>query len=42
LLLAEPLPVWKIGAAALVLGGLALNVFWPMLRARPAPAPAVS
>ncbi|HEX7758186.1 MAG TPA: EamA family transporter [Caulobacteraceae bacterium] len=34
LLLAEPLPVWKITAAALVLSGLALNVFWPMLRAR--------
>ena len=33
-LLAEPLPAWKIIAAALVLGGLALNVFWPMLRAR--------
>ncbi|MGA0599143.1 EamA family transporter [Caulobacter sp. KR2-114] len=32
--LAEPLPAWKLGAAALVLGGLALNVFWPMLRSR--------
>ena len=38
LLLSEPLPVWKLGAAALVLGGLALNVFWPMLRARTAAA----
>ncbi len=40
LLLSEPLPVWKLGAAALVLGGLALNVFWPMLRARAAAAQA--
>ncbi len=29
LILAEPLPVWKLTAAALVMGGLALNVFWP-------------
>jgi O-acetylserine/cysteine efflux transporter len=40
-LLAEPLPPWKLGAAALVLGGLAVNVFWPMLRARVA-APAAA
>jgi O-acetylserine/cysteine efflux transporter len=33
LTLGEPLPAWKIGAAALVLGGLALNLFWPRLRA---------
>lgn len=34
-ILAEPLPMWKLFAAALVMGGLAVNVFWPMLR-RPA------
>ena len=34
-ILAEPLPMWKLLAAALVMGGLAVNVFWPMLR-RPA------
>jgi O-acetylserine/cysteine efflux transporter len=27
--LAEPLPLWKLGAGALVLGGLALNLLWP-------------
>ena len=27
--LAEPLPAWKLIAAALVMTGLALNVFWP-------------
>lgn len=32
--LGEPLPAWKLGAAALVMGGLALNLFWPQLRAR--------
>ena len=32
--LAEPLPAWKLGAAALVMAGLALNLFWPLLRAR--------
>jgi O-acetylserine/cysteine efflux transporter len=31
LLLAEALPVWKLGAAALVIGGLALNLLWPRL-----------
>jgi O-acetylserine/cysteine efflux transporter len=31
LLLGEPLPAWKLSAAALVMGGLALNVFWPYL-----------
>jgi O-acetylserine/cysteine efflux transporter len=30
----EPLPAWKLIAAALVLGGLALNLTWPVLRAR--------
>ncbi len=34
-ILTEPLPMWKLLAAALVMGGLAVNVFWPMLR-RPA------
>jgi O-acetylserine/cysteine efflux transporter len=29
--LGEPLPGWKLGAAALVLGGLALNLLWPRL-----------
>lgn len=33
LLLGEPLPAWKLLAAALVLGGLALNLLWPRLRA---------
>jgi len=27
--LGEPLPPWKLGAAALVLSGLALNLLWP-------------
>jgi len=31
LLLAEGLPAWKLGAAALVIGGLALNLLWPRL-----------
>lgn len=30
--LGEPLPGWKLAAAALVLGGLALNLLWPRLR----------
>lgn len=34
LALAEPLPTWKLGAAALVMGGLALNVAWPWWAAR--------
>ena len=34
-LLGEPMQDWKLMAAGLVLGGLALNMFWPMLR-RPA------
>ena len=29
--LGEPLPAWKLAAAALVIGGLALNVLWPQL-----------
>ena len=32
--LGEALPGWKLGAAALVLGGLAVIVLWPRLRAR--------
>lgn len=34
LVLAEPMPAWKILAAGLVLAGLALNLTWPLLRAR--------
>ena len=34
LILAEPLPGWKLAAAGLVLAGLALNMFWPMVAAR--------
>ena len=30
--LGESLPGWKLGAAALVLGGLALNLLWPKWR----------
>ncbi|MDB5493313.1 MAG: conserved integral rane protein [Phenylobacterium sp.] len=40
LLLGEALPAWKLTAAALVLAGLALNVFWPPLARRWLPAPA--
>ncbi len=29
--MAEPLPGWKLAAAALVLGGLAINLLWPRL-----------
>ena len=36
LLLGEPLPPWKLQAAALVIAGLALNVFGPRLRRAPA------
>ena len=34
LVLGEPLQPWKLGAAVLVLGGLAVNFFWPLLRRR--------
>jgi O-acetylserine/cysteine efflux transporter len=34
LVLGEALPGWKLGAAALVMGGLALNLLWPRMRAR--------
>ncbi len=30
LLLGEALPMWKLAAAALVIGGLAINVLWPL------------
>jgi O-acetylserine/cysteine efflux transporter len=32
--LGEPLPPWKLAAAALIMSGLALNLAWPALRAR--------
>jgi O-acetylserine/cysteine efflux transporter len=32
LFMGEALPAWKLGAAALVLSGLALNLLWPRLR----------
>jgi O-acetylserine/cysteine efflux transporter len=34
LTLHEPMPAWKLGATALVLAGLALNVLWPRLGQR--------
>ena len=34
LFLGEPLPGWKLGAAALVMGGLAVNILWPRIRQR--------
>ena len=37
--LGEALPAWKLQAAALVMGGLALNLLWPLLRARLRGAP---
>ena len=30
--LGEGLPAWKLGAATLVMGGLALNLLWPKVR----------
>lgn len=33
-LLGEALPAWKLGAAALVMSGLVLNLSWPRLRSR--------
>ncbi len=38
LLLGEPLPGWKLTAAALVMAGLAINLFGPRLLQRPAKA----
>jgi O-acetylserine/cysteine efflux transporter len=35
LMLGEPLPVWKLLAAALVMAGLALNLLGPRLKASP-------
>lgn len=32
-LLGEPMPAWKVGASALVIAGLAVNVLWPRWRA---------
>jgi O-acetylserine/cysteine efflux transporter len=40
LLLGEAMPLWKIGAAALVMAGLALNILWPIVAARRLPPPA--
>jgi O-acetylserine/cysteine efflux transporter len=40
--LGEPLPAWKLAAAALVMGGLALNLLWPRLAAWRAPAAALT
>jgi O-acetylserine/cysteine efflux transporter len=34
LLLGEPLPAWKLQAAALVMSGLALGILWPRWKAR--------
>ena len=34
LMLGEPLPGWKLAACGLVLGGLAIIVLWPRIRAR--------
>lgn len=36
--LGEAMPAWKLGACALVLGGLAIIVLWPALRTRMAKA----
>lgn len=40
LLMGEPMPGWKLMAAALVLGGLAINLFGPVLLRRAAPGSA--
>jgi O-acetylserine/cysteine efflux transporter len=34
LLLDEPLPGWKLGAASLIITGLVINLGWPLLRRR--------
>ena len=39
LLLGEPLESWKIFAGLLVMGGLALNLFWGRRRPKFAPVP---
>ena len=38
-LLSEALPIWKLGAAALVIGGLAINLLWPTSQAGAGPLP---
>ncbi|HEX2758877.1 MAG TPA: EamA family transporter [Rhizomicrobium sp.] len=37
LVLGESLPAWKLGAGALVLGGLAINILWPRIKIAMAP-----
>jgi O-acetylserine/cysteine efflux transporter len=34
ILLGEGLPDWKLLAAALVMGGLAINILWPLAAPR--------
>ncbi len=34
LLLGEPMPLWKLGAALLVMVGLGVNILWPMVARR--------
>ena len=41
LLLGEPLQDWKIAAGLLVIGGLALNIFWGRFRPKLVPAPEI-
>jgi O-acetylserine/cysteine efflux transporter len=38
--LGEPLQIWKIAAAVLVIGGLTLNMVWPVSRFVAPQAPA--
>ena len=38
-LLSEALPIWKLGAAALVICGLAINLLWPTSQAGAGPLP---
>jgi O-acetylserine/cysteine efflux transporter len=40
--LGEPLPAWKLMAAALVIAGLAVNLLWPRLRAAITPTSAAA
>ena len=39
-LLAEPLPLWKLAAAGLVIAGLAVGMLWPQRKASAAPSAA--
>ena len=32
--MAEPMPLWKLAAAGLIMSGLALNLLWPLARER--------